>query len=171
MIDTVNSVVSNASLLRQSAQQVASAETKPVSKVTAPPYLSLQISVNTDYDTAVIEIHDSDTGDVLKQFPNESTLQARQRAEAVRDRAEALRKQQAAPSSERVIKSEISRIQESRSSAQASGAVGTQATAIAQQAAAPQQSLGAGGAQVAIAALSVGAQSGQPSPSTVSVTA
>jgi hypothetical protein len=167
MIEAVNSVVSNASLLRQSAQQANSAA---ASNSSVPAYLSLQIEVDTTFDTAVLQVRDSDTGDVLRQFPNESTLQSRQRAEAVRDRAEALQAQRDANSG----RISVTAIQESRSEVSASQqAPDTQAAAIAQQANAPQPNVGAGGAQVAIAALSTGAQSGQQQAETanVSVTA
>jgi hypothetical protein len=166
MIEAVNSVVSNASLLRQSAQQASSAAS---SNSSLPGFGSLQIEVDTTFDTAVLQVRDSETGDVLRQFPNESTLQSRQRAEAVRERAEALQAQRDANSGRTSVVS----IQESRSEVSApQQATETRAVAIAQQANAPQQSLGAGGAQVAIAALSTGAQSGQGSSSgNVSVTA
>jgi hypothetical protein len=82
MLEAVNSVISNAPFLRQSVEQLSSANfALEESAVTAPqaPYVSPYIFVNNDYNTAVLQIRDSDTGDVLKQFPSEQTLAARHR--------------------------------------------------------------------------------------------
>lgn len=167
MIEAVNSVVANASLLRQSAQQAvstqASAEIESVASFPLAPYID-QISVDTNFDTAVLEIRDPETGDVLSQFPAETTLEARQRAEAVRQRAELLRQTQDSgsqgPSSSDGLKPQ----------GQSFGSVSAQAAAIVANQA-PQQSLGAGEAKAAVIALSTGAQAGQAAPSNISVTA
>lgn len=184
MIEAVNSVISNASLLRQSAQQVAvavqaSESAESVAKVPLAPYISPAIHVNYDFDTAVLAIRDSDTGDVLAQFPSESALEARQRAEAVRDRSITLQ-QQRTSSLPRPESLSAGVGQGTSSAAPAvvktdSGPVPYTPVAstitVAQQSGAPQQSIGAGAAQVAIAALSTGAQSGQSLSGSVSVTA
>ena len=88
MLEAVNSVISNAPFLRPNAEQASSARIAlDEATVSAPqaPYVSPYIHVNNDYNKAVLQIRDSDTGDVLKQFPSEQTLAARQRqAEAQR---------------------------------------------------------------------------------------
>ena len=93
MIEAVNSVIANASLVRNVAEQSSSARLDSGSvaeerqNIAAPvaPYISPYIEVNTQFDTAVLQIRDSDTGDVLNQYPSESTLEARRRAEALRE--------------------------------------------------------------------------------------
>ena len=85
MIEAVNSVLSNAPLLRGNAEQatsaraVATAET--VSRVPQAPYVSPYISFDTNFDKAVLQIRDGDTGDVVRQFPSESALEAVRRAQ------------------------------------------------------------------------------------------
>ncbi|MBX2833420.1 MAG: hypothetical protein KTR28_00445 [Micavibrio sp.] len=167
MIEAVSSVLINATLLRQSAQQVVSAAFAPaeedtVSSGPVAPYVD-RISMDTNFDTAVLELRDGDTGDVLKQYPSESTLEARQRAEAVRDRAESLKQLRA--------DGDAKFFNVSTQDAEAAPLVGTsqqQVNSLAQ--AAPTQSQGGPGlAQAAIAALSTGAVSGQTNVSQVSV--
>ncbi|MCB9988723.1 MAG: hypothetical protein H6868_05225 [Rhodospirillales bacterium] len=40
------------------------------------PYVSPYIHVDLNYDKAVLQIRDSDTGDVLNQFPSQKRLEA-----------------------------------------------------------------------------------------------
>lgn len=82
MIEAVNSVVANSSLLRGAAEQVSvarslSANPERVQEVARAPYVSPFIYVDVNYNKAVLQIRDSDTGDVLKQFPSEQTMQVR----------------------------------------------------------------------------------------------
>lgn len=159
MIEAVNSVVANSSLLRGNAEQVStvqsSANTEAVAQAPRAPYISPYISVDNRFDTAVIQIRDSDTGDVLTQFPSEPTLQSRQRAEALQRAQEAVAERAlTATSAEREVAAPTS----------------VETVTIA-QAEAPAQAQGAGVAQAAIAALSTGAQSGQAVSGNVSVTA
>ena len=92
MIEAVNSVLSNAPFIRGAADQVsASRVAQPVAEssthevgsvpVIQAPYVSPYIEVNNSYNKAVLQIRDSDTGDVIRQFPSESLL-ARRAAEA-----------------------------------------------------------------------------------------
>lgn len=84
MIEAVNSVISNAPLLRGNAEQASSAQSfaadenqvPEVSQAPRAPFLSLVTVVDTDFDTAVYAFRDSDTGDVLRQFPTEQRLAA-----------------------------------------------------------------------------------------------
>lgn len=47
----------------------------------AAPYISLYIKMDTNFDKAVLQIRDSDTGDVVRQIPTESELEAYRRAQ------------------------------------------------------------------------------------------
>ncbi len=92
MFEAVNSVISNAPFLRNAAEQVSSARDINASKPSVPeaPYISPYVHLDTNYDKAVIQIRDSDTGDVLKQFPSQETLAQRARqAESDRRQSEA----------------------------------------------------------------------------------
>ena len=96
MIEAVNSSLSNASVLRAPAEQTSTqrsltsnpariqetAET-PID-VPKAPYISPYVVVDLDHNKAVLQIRDSDTGDVLTQFPSESRLQAI-RAQTIRE--------------------------------------------------------------------------------------
>ena len=91
MIEAVNSVVSNAPLVRGNAEQVSAARSyaaspevaaQAVARIPQAPYISPYISLDVNYDRAVLLIRDSETGDVLRQFPSESTLQQVRRSEA-----------------------------------------------------------------------------------------
>lgn len=173
MIEAVNSVVSNAQLARVSADQVATlnsfAADQPVVETVArapvAPYISPYVSVDTRFDTAVIQIRDSDTGDVLTQFPSEPTLQSRQ-AQAAREEA-ARQASLGEPSNNapQIAQTPTPQTQRVDSSTTVQNVI------VAQQAAAPtQENSTAGAAQVAIAALSAGAQAAQVA-TTTSVTA
>ena len=159
MIEAVNSAVSNAQQARVVTEQVATLNSfaaneqvvESVSRGPVAPYISPFVAVDTNFDTAVIQFRDSETGDIINQFPSESALEARQRQAAAQEaqREEALRRETSVSASSTTF----------------------QASVIAQQASAPtQEGTSAGVAQAAIAALSAGAQSGQAS-STTSVTA
>lgn len=164
MIEAVNSVISNAQLARVSTDQIATADSfaadvnavESVARAPVAPYISPYIAVDARFDTAVLQIRDSDTGDVLNQFPSESRLRQAAQREAAQAAAE--------------------RLSSVRSSApQAPQAAPTpsettfQVSSITQESVQPASST-AGAAQAAIAALSAGAQSGLAT-STVSVTA
>ncbi len=163
MIEAVNSVISNAQLARGTTDQTATlnsfaADTQAIESVArAPlaPFISPYISVDTNFDTAVLQIRDSDTGDVLTQFPSESALQQR-RAQAARQESAELQTQ-----SRETREAPTQRVDTS--------ATTFQAQQVAQRSAPPAAA--GGPAQAAIAALSAGAQSGVANASAVSVTA
>lgn len=84
MIEAVNSVISNAPLVRGNAEQVDAARSYASSQIVAAqesasapqaPYISPYISLDVNYDKAVLLIRDSNTGDVLRQFPSEQRLE------------------------------------------------------------------------------------------------
>ena len=88
MVDAVSAVISSTPFLRRPAegpevQQQSVATSPSPSNAPQAPFISPFIAVNNDFDTAVIQIRDSDTGDVVRQFPSESTLRARQSADEV----------------------------------------------------------------------------------------
>jgi len=99
MIEAVNSVLANASLLRGTAEQLSTSATvqaaaassstgEELSVVPRAPYISPYIEVDNNYNKAVLQIRDSDTGDVLKQFPSKEALEARARQRAEESRAQ-----------------------------------------------------------------------------------
>jgi hypothetical protein len=88
MIEAVNSVVANSSLLRGAAEQASvarslTANPERVQEVARAPYVSPFIYVDVNYNKAVLQIRDSETGDVMKQFPSEQTMEVRARQAAV----------------------------------------------------------------------------------------
>ena len=158
MIEAVNALIANSSTLRVSTQQVDTEGTRNAQRIEASeasepvlaPYVSPFIQVDNRFDTAVIQIRDSDTGDVLTQFPSEPSLRSRQAEETF---LEGGREAQ-------IVEDQRSIAEPASDSSQNTGATGVQTVTIAQSTP-PVQSLGAGGAQAAIAALSTGALSGQ----------
>lgn len=50
-----------------------------VQKVAQAPYISPYIHMDVNLDMAVLQIRDSDTGDVVRQIPSDATVEARQR--------------------------------------------------------------------------------------------
>ena len=88
MIEAVNSVVANASVLRASAEALSTARSftanpERVQEVVQAPYVSPYISMDINHNKAVLQIRNRDTGDVLKQFPSETALEFRSRQAAV----------------------------------------------------------------------------------------
>lgn len=79
MLEAVNSVLQTSSLIRASADQVSSVDSfaanpERVQRVAQAPYVSPYVHVDNNYNKAVLQIRDSDTGDVLNQFPSEERL-------------------------------------------------------------------------------------------------
>ena len=87
MIEAVNSVLSNAPYTKavveqQSAARSFAANPAQVQQASIQaPYISLYIKVDTNFDKAILQIRDSDTGDVVRQIPTESQLEAYRRAQ------------------------------------------------------------------------------------------
>ncbi len=87
MLEAVNSVISNAPLVRPHAEQASSsrsltANPESVQVVAQAPYISPYIRVDVNYDTAVLAIRDRDTGDFLTTIPSDARLQAKAREAA-----------------------------------------------------------------------------------------
>lgn len=81
MIEAVNSVISNSSVAKVPAEQQStvrslSANPDKVQEVAQAPYVSPYISIDRNSSKAILQIRDSDTGDVLRQFPTEGQLKA-----------------------------------------------------------------------------------------------
>ena len=87
MIEAVNSVLANASLSRGSAAQASALAKIDLEAPATPkaPFISPRIALDTTANRAIIQIRDSDTGDVLTQFPSESRIRAIQAEQALRD--------------------------------------------------------------------------------------
>lgn len=87
MIEAVNSVLSNAPLVRnvtdqQSAARALAANPDRVQEVAQAPYISPYVHVDVNFDKAVLQIRDSDTGDVVRTIPSEGQMEAYRRAQA-----------------------------------------------------------------------------------------
>lgn len=100
MLEAVSTVLQNAPNARIAADQVSTADSFAANpdrtQRAAPqaPYVSPYIYLDVNYDKAVIQIRNGETGDVEGQFPSQSRLQQQQRA------ARADQAQQAAPQGE-----------------------------------------------------------------------
>lgn len=94
MIEAVNSAIANSVLVRGNVEQGASTRASSAATVAASepremvlaPYISPFVYVDNQFNKAVLQIRDSDTGEVQRQFPSEQTLAARAAAQdAVED--------------------------------------------------------------------------------------
>ena len=87
MLEAVNSVLSNAPYTKavveqQSVSNSYAANPERIQQAsTQAPYLSLYIKVDTNFDKAILQIRDNQSGDVLRQIPTESQLEAYRRAQ------------------------------------------------------------------------------------------
>ncbi len=86
MIEAVNSAVANASLLRTNGDQsqqarlsslAASSKSEDGVELQLAPYVSPFIEMDANFNKAVLQIRDSSTGEVTRQFPSETTMRAR----------------------------------------------------------------------------------------------
>lgn len=141
MIEAVNSVIANASALRATAEQASAARSftanpERVQEVVQAPYVSPYISMDINYNKAVLQIRDGDTGDVLKQFPSETALEfrSRQLAQEKVKPAPKLETQETAPAQVEVKSPEVSApaLQSSAVNAQAQVAAAALASTAAQ---------------------------------------
>ncbi len=107
MLEAVNSVIANASVLRQQGEQAAVSGSavslnQSASGAASPeplraPYISPYVHMDLNYDVAVLQLRDSDTGDVLRQIPSETRLQADQRAKSAEAEVQEIRAQSKTP--------------------------------------------------------------------------
>lgn len=94
MIEAVNSVLSNASSTRVVAEQQSTARSyaanpEKTQEVAKTPYVSPYISIDRSSNRAVLQIRDSNTGDVKTQYPTEGQLKAYQAAQQAEARSAA----------------------------------------------------------------------------------
>ncbi len=104
MIEAVNSILSNASATRvavepNSTARSLAANPEKVQEVAKTPYVSPYISIDRNYNKAVLQIRDSDTGDVLRQYPTEGQLKAYRAAQQYSQKQEAQASEESASAS------------------------------------------------------------------------
>lgn len=94
MIEAVNSVLSNAPASRAVVEQQSNARSlaanpqRTQEAAVRTPYVSPYISLDRGSNRAVLQIRDSDTGDVLRQYPTKTQLRAYQTAQEYSQRQE-----------------------------------------------------------------------------------
>lgn len=81
MLEAVSSVLQTAPLSRGPAEQGSNARSfaanpEKIQEIPKAPFVSPFIYVDVNYDKAVLQIRDSETGDVITQFPSENRLRA-----------------------------------------------------------------------------------------------
>ncbi len=87
MLEAVNSVLSNSSYTRVVAQQQSASNSfaanpnKIQEASLEAPYISKYVKVETNFKGAILQIRDSGSGDVIRQIPTESQLEAYRRAD------------------------------------------------------------------------------------------
>lgn len=92
MIEAVNSVLSNSQLSRVATEQqsvVNSFASNPdrVQVAAQAPFISPYIHVDVNFDKAVLQIRDSETGDVVRTIPTEGQMEAYRRAQSTQSLA------------------------------------------------------------------------------------
>lgn len=91
MIEAVNSAIAAASVIKSLPDQgsvassISNGANQEIGAVTSgnspkTPFISPVVFVNTDYNKAVLQLRDSETGDVVTQIPTDNRLAAQQRA-------------------------------------------------------------------------------------------
>lgn len=94
MIEAVNSVLSNAPASRVAAEQQTSTRSfasnpEKTQEAAKTPYISPYIAIDRNYNKAILQIRDSETGDVVRQFPTEGQLKAYRAAQQFSERQKA----------------------------------------------------------------------------------
>jgi hypothetical protein len=89
MIEAVNSVLQTAPFVRATNEQISTVDSfaanpDRVQKAPQAPYISPYIFLDVNFDKAVIQLRNGETGDVENQYPSEATLQAQARSDARR---------------------------------------------------------------------------------------
>src|SRR5690606_32781669 len=74
-------------LVRSNAEQVSASDSfasnpDRIQKAPQAPYVSPYVFMDISFNKAVLQIRDSDTGDVMTQFPSRSRLESSRRAAA-----------------------------------------------------------------------------------------
>ncbi len=99
MIEAVNSVLQTAPFVRASSEQISSVDSfaanpDRVQKVPQAPFVSPYISVDVNFDKAVLQLRNGETGDVEDQFPSNAALEAQARQAAARAPQQSQQQQQ-----------------------------------------------------------------------------
>jgi len=89
MIEAVNSVLQTAPFVRASNEQISTSDSLAanpdrIQKAPQAPFISPFIHVDVNFDKAVIQLRNGDTGDVEDQFPSQASLEAQARSNARR---------------------------------------------------------------------------------------
>ncbi|MGH1455697.1 MAG: hypothetical protein ACRBDI_02860 [Alphaproteobacteria bacterium] len=161
MVDVVNSSLANAVILRNGGDTSASRAVQPsvidqavasgAPETPQAPYISPYITIDFDYDKAVLQIRDADTGDVQEQFPTNSRLAQQRRAQAQLEQASQVSSAKLEPIETKPKES----TQPPQAAPTSPDVITVQDVASAPPANAPQFS-----PQIAVAALSAASQSG-----------
>jgi hypothetical protein len=93
MIEAANTVLQTSQFVRPQAVQNSAVESfaanpDRVQKVPLAPFVSPYIHVDVNYNKAVLQLRNGDTGDVENQYPSPQTLEAQARYAAARQAAE-----------------------------------------------------------------------------------
>lgn len=100
MIEAVNAATASVALSQSTSSQTdvqVSASASPLEEIgdapQAPraPFVSPFIAVDTEFDRAVLQIRNGDTGEVIRQFPSEGRLENQARETERIERSERLR--------------------------------------------------------------------------------
>lgn len=88
MIEGVNASIASASVARVTAVQADAAVSyaenpTQVQRIAQAPYVSPYISMDYTYDKAILQIRDSDSGEVVRQIPTDNQLRAYNRSQQV----------------------------------------------------------------------------------------
>jgi hypothetical protein len=175
MVDVVNSSVANAVILRSGGDPSAQSSARQANIINeavasgAPetpqaPYISPYISVNYDYDKAVLQIRDAETGDVQEQFPTNSRLAQIRRAQTQLEQASQVENARLEAPETRADTQPSQQIEVRQ---QASPDVIT----VQDVSSAPPANSSSFSPQIAVAALSAASQSGASNTTSVSVQA
>lgn len=121
MLEAVNSVLQTAPFVRQNNEQISTADSFAANpertQRAAPqaPFVSPYIFVDVNFDKAVIQLRNGETGDVEDQFPSQAALEAAARQAASRQAASV----QESTTPETQSQSAQAEVQQSQSSAPA----------------------------------------------------
>ena len=139
MLEAVTSVLQTSQFVRPSAEQTSTVDSFAANpervQRAAPqaPYISPYIAVDVNYDKAVLQIRNSETGDVEGQFPTQAQLEAQARS-AARRQVEA-QQQNAASAAPQTQAQSAQSPQAERPQAPPTGGSGSQGPTPQQQAA------------------------------------
>jgi hypothetical protein len=84
MLEAVNSVLQSAPIVRQAVERTSASESfaanpEGTQRTVQAPFVSNYVFLDVNYDAAVILFRNRDTGDVIRQVPSESSLEAKRR--------------------------------------------------------------------------------------------